>query len=606
MKPSSHPHPFHIALTLTGTLSAGAYTAGVLDYLLEAFERWEQARNAGRADVPAHRLVIDVMGGASGGAINAALAVRALHEPRVCSITPCHRDDPAVLQANPFYRSWVQMTGDELIREMLSPDADELRSGRIRSLFNAQFIDRLAGDMLTGPGGTIHQPYIARDLELLFTLSNLTGYPRSIPFGNNTAQMRRHLDAAHFRLPDGGEPVEGIMPLDMGSGRDLARLRSALKATSAFPLVLPHRTVERPEHAVLDNPLFHAWSWLDGPPEEARSSAVVDGGLLNSDPYLLVEKRMRSRGVCLDPEPAPATDVATGAETDATTDPAAAPRDGFVNGTNILIDALPFDEDPPGSRSDPGDLHAGHIAGRTLLAMRNQLRYKPGPFDQVDDTYDIRRFTISPSGCPNGGAPAIGKQALASGRLWAFAGFLKTSFRRYDFYLGRRNCQRFLQRQFLVPESVLLANPCFAGYGRQAMAQWAVPRQGERFYPILPDVGVLTEAGGAHKEAVAGTKGHKNGREAGFTCPAGSACPPEEPCLNGQARFPVFCEQDLQGVLTAAGHRLDSLHRAMIRGLGFPVRLWLWMGWTGVFGIGNGIKARLLRQLEGRLKKELM
>jgi predicted acylesterase/phospholipase RssA len=66
---------FQIGLTMSGAISAGAYTAGVLDFLIEALDAWEDARNGPDADtVPNHRVGIKVMSGASAGAITAAIS----------------------------------------------------------------------------------------------------------------------------------------------------------------------------------------------------------------------------------------------------------------------------------------------------------------------------------------------------------------------------------------------------------------------------------------------------------------------------------------------------------------------------------------------------
>ena len=36
---------FHIGLTMAGAVSAGCYTAGVMDYLFEVLELWENCKN---------------------------------------------------------------------------------------------------------------------------------------------------------------------------------------------------------------------------------------------------------------------------------------------------------------------------------------------------------------------------------------------------------------------------------------------------------------------------------------------------------------------------------------------------------------------------------
>src|SRR5579883_2253275 len=81
--------PFHIALNMAGAVSAGAYTAGVLDFLVEALDEWYEAKESQRAahgddiqwwTIPAHDVRLDVMSGASAGGMCAAIGAVALQE----------------------------------------------------------------------------------------------------------------------------------------------------------------------------------------------------------------------------------------------------------------------------------------------------------------------------------------------------------------------------------------------------------------------------------------------------------------------------------------------------------------------------------------------
>jgi predicted acylesterase/phospholipase RssA len=67
---------FEIGFALAGAISAGAYTAGILDFFFQALNEWEKARNA--AGTPGHRVSLQVITGASAGAITGALGVVAL------------------------------------------------------------------------------------------------------------------------------------------------------------------------------------------------------------------------------------------------------------------------------------------------------------------------------------------------------------------------------------------------------------------------------------------------------------------------------------------------------------------------------------------------
>lgn len=57
---------FEIGLVLGGTVSAGAYTAGALDFLLEALESWY-------TDAPPHKVILKTVAGTSGGAVCSAI-----------------------------------------------------------------------------------------------------------------------------------------------------------------------------------------------------------------------------------------------------------------------------------------------------------------------------------------------------------------------------------------------------------------------------------------------------------------------------------------------------------------------------------------------------
>ena len=67
---------FEIGLTFTGTVSAGAYTGGVIDFIIDMLDEWEKEKAANRAkyggeldkwQVPWHDVVIKGLSGASGG-----------------------------------------------------------------------------------------------------------------------------------------------------------------------------------------------------------------------------------------------------------------------------------------------------------------------------------------------------------------------------------------------------------------------------------------------------------------------------------------------------------------------------------------------------------
>src|SRR5438045_5263053 len=74
--PAVEPGVFEFALVLGGTVSAGAYTAGAVDFLIEALDCFTAAK--ARGDGPRHDVVLKLITGTSGGGVNAAIAARAL------------------------------------------------------------------------------------------------------------------------------------------------------------------------------------------------------------------------------------------------------------------------------------------------------------------------------------------------------------------------------------------------------------------------------------------------------------------------------------------------------------------------------------------------
>jgi predicted acylesterase/phospholipase RssA len=70
---------FKIGINMAGAVSAGAYTAGVLDFLTEALDEWYKAKARGEA-VPAHDVSIEVFTGASAGGMCAAISALMLQQ----------------------------------------------------------------------------------------------------------------------------------------------------------------------------------------------------------------------------------------------------------------------------------------------------------------------------------------------------------------------------------------------------------------------------------------------------------------------------------------------------------------------------------------------
>src|SRR3982750_1404482 len=116
---SDTPNTFHVGLCMAGAISAGAYTAGVMDYLLEALDDWQKRKEKNEANVPTHNVVIPVMGGASAGGMTSIITASALHD----EITYVH-EAPVNLHDsitwNKLYHSWVDLTDNDMLTALLN------------------------------------------------------------------------------------------------------------------------------------------------------------------------------------------------------------------------------------------------------------------------------------------------------------------------------------------------------------------------------------------------------------------------------------------------------------------------------------------------------
>ena len=90
---------FELGLVLGGTVSSGAFTAGVLDYLIEALDCWDVQVDLNDPVAPTNRVVLKVIGGTSRGSVCAAILGRLLHYafPPYKRTNPKYRHQKSIL-----------------------------------------------------------------------------------------------------------------------------------------------------------------------------------------------------------------------------------------------------------------------------------------------------------------------------------------------------------------------------------------------------------------------------------------------------------------------------------------------------------------------------
>ena len=55
---------FEIGLVMAGAISAGAYTAGAIDFLIQALDEWQTAKDGEDPDCPRHNVTLRILAGA--------------------------------------------------------------------------------------------------------------------------------------------------------------------------------------------------------------------------------------------------------------------------------------------------------------------------------------------------------------------------------------------------------------------------------------------------------------------------------------------------------------------------------------------------------------
>lgn len=482
---------FRIGISMAGAVSAGAYTAGVMDYLIEALENWQKAKDLNLPGVPKHDVLIEVLSGASAGGMTAVITTAAVQN-----------DFPHVNQQNylsgankenPLFDSWVNLTEDEnndMMSQMLRTDdivgstlinPDE----EVRSIFNSLFIEKIARrtlDSIVNDTKTKRQ-YFADNLELFTTITNLRGFNYELQFitalGPREDRMTMHTDLVHFQLnPLGIYHNDGKIPIHFSTTGGLNRelLIDAAISTGAFPIGLSPRILVREAKYINDNPLLkisHGKNNLVDPSKD-YNTVCVDGGVINNEPYDLTETLLKNRRKA---EIEKEIDLATSKAYE----PAKSPS--TFDTTILMIDPFPnYDKSP----ADYFDLQAIKFASTQLLgAMRQQLMIKSDLLEQAYNDFDYSRFMIAPIRTSGGKTQ---KDSIACGALGGFGGFFKRDFRVHDFMLGRRNCQRFIQRYFCVSESA--GNPIlkhgYADFDKDSI-RFFMPETTD-LLPIIPDI----------------------------------------------------------------------------------------------------------------------
>ncbi len=448
---------------MAGAVSAGAYTAGVIDFMVEALEEWQKAKENGEK-VPDHNLKIRVIAGASAGGMTAAIMGGTLRE-----------DFRAKLR-----QAWV----DEVSLEELLKLKD-LEKGKARSLLNSDMIPRIANEMFLPGAIEGKRPYIADQVDIILTLANLRGIPYNVAFNKNSDiqyEMLNHRDVFHVRL----EAQEELRYID-GTGEHSAikdQLKKAAIGTGAFPgglsaikigkrfkeyddmkWTVPEYDPSTGGYAMVERNIPPSWPEPIENKDKLFPFVSVDGGVFNNEPFDLARRAL-------------AGDKRRNSREAHRARAAMLMIDPFPNQPHFELDK-PVDE--PNMLSSLGSL---------IGAMLAQGRFKAGDVHLAarEDIYS--RFLIIPRKTGS-------KFSIACGSIDGFSGFIDKRFRVHDFELGRRNAQRFFQKHFALEYKKELKKEyeLFESWldDKDMMEKFSYEEDGKTYIPLIPLMGKSAE-----------------------------------------------------------------------------------------------------------------
>jgi predicted acylesterase/phospholipase RssA len=478
---------FEIGLVMAGAVSAGAYTAGVVDFLLEALDEWQRLRESGDKLCPPHRVKIRAMSGASAGAMTAGVTAAAFGG-EIQHVTP---HIPEYDVKNTLYDSWVRQID---ISHLLNTKDISESTSRIRSLFDSTIIDTIADNAFKVIPGQTMRDYISDPLEIFLSIANLRGVPYNIGFKGETEaghELSLRSDYLHFYIGSADSHPEHAARLELSDYDSDAwsLLKQGALASGAFPIGLTPRVITRKisDYSGRKWPIpldtgdikgrkgqdCTEWRAIaPGWPADAEHDdsfsytfLSVDGGLLDNEPLELARRALAGANDRNEREGSRARKAI------------------------LLIDPFPFDE-PFKLEYEVKD-EVFNIIPQLFSSLRSQSRFKPDELVLAQRENVFSRFLIAPKRRLQNGQPA--QFPMASNLLGGFGGFLSEKFRRHDFFLGRRNCQWFLRNHFVLPATGKSKNKLFSGWSKRMIETYKIVHDRKTYLPIIPLTGSAAE-----------------------------------------------------------------------------------------------------------------
>jgi Patatin-like phospholipase len=252
--------PKRLAITIAGAVSLGSYEAGVLYEVLDAIHQ----HNCAEGVTDDEKILIDVMTGASAGAMTAAIVAQKMLYSANEFRGPYD---------NPLYNVWVKRIGLEGLLKTVDETTGEVEPP-LRSIFSSNVVEGIAKDTLLGRYATGEWPApithmaAALSISIGMTLTNLNG----VDYGYDMQPCGKFIYTRHEDQMTRVVSVAGSDKPEVW--RELA---DASVASGAYPLAFRAKEMDRRRGEYPNNGLE---PWTDDP----SRFTYTDGGILQNEP----------------------------------------------------------------------------------------------------------------------------------------------------------------------------------------------------------------------------------------------------------------------------------------------------------------------------------
>lgn len=416
----------HLGLVLAGAVTAGAFTAGVLDYLINTLQLWEEEYSKNPEGTPKPNVVIDVLTGASAGSIAAAVTTLGLATDSLKIVSDPYSEKA---KENILFDTWVNFglkENESILDKILS--LEDLKDEKPKSLLNTSFIENLVLQLIekTNTSKLVElPPYINPNLEVLMTLSNLRGIPIDLYFSSDRKKvahtMSYHKAYASFQYGKNQNysNQSDKLPLDINNDNHLKLFLNCARASGAFPIGLksvPFNKIPKSYIEANIKRLFGDEINLHPRIGDEYAFLAVDGGMTNNEPIAEALKSLKEKGtnyklILIDPFPNHIKE-----------------NDNFDATKDSIFDVIP----------------------QLYKTLRNQTLFKESDIIALfKDGTDKNMIWPTRYGKDRNKLP----NAIASGAIAGFSGFLNREFRIHDYMLGQKNAQNFLRYYFITEKT---------------------------------------------------------------------------------------------------------------------------------------------------------